>query len=133
MRTPANWSPSMSVKPKSLAFRVNGLSSRMPIVLSVPDGASFTAVTSKRSVFGLASVSTPPFAVPPVSRTRNVKLAWLLPLAFAAGVNTNLFAAMSAAVTNCPAVTAAPSSVRLPAAGRDEITTPAKAWPSMSV
>jgi hypothetical protein len=44
-------------------------------------------------------------------------------LAFAAGVNTRLPAAMLAALTNCPALTAEPESVRLPATGSVEILT----------
>jgi hypothetical protein len=45
------------------------------IVLSAPEGASFTAVTSIVIVFGDWSRSTPALAVPPSSCTWNVKSA----------------------------------------------------------
>ena len=42
---------------------------------SVTTGTSLTGVTSMVIVFGLWSRSTPPLAVPPLSRTWNVKVA----------------------------------------------------------
>jgi hypothetical protein len=41
----------------------------------VPEGASLTGVTLTVSTFAVGSRSAPPFAVPPSSRTWNVKLA----------------------------------------------------------
>ena len=64
-----------SVKPKSAAANVYGVSSPVVTVLSVPAGASLTDVTSMVSVLADASRSTPPLAVPPSSCTWNVKLA----------------------------------------------------------
>ena len=54
-------------------------------VLSVPSGASFTAVTLTVIVFGVGSRSTPPLAVPPSSCTWNVKVAYGVPLSFGVG------------------------------------------------
>src|SRR2546428_13840746 len=87
------------------------------MVLSVPAGASLTDVTSMVIVLGLWSRSTPLLAVPPSSCTWKVKLAYEAPLASAAGVKTSLPAAISAALTNCPADTATPSLVSVPADG----------------
>ena len=97
-------------------------------------GASLTGVTSKLSVLGVASVSTPPLAMPPSSWTRNVKLARFRPLALAAGVNTSWPSAICATLTHCPADTAAPSSARtLPAPGGVAMYTPVKSEASTSV
>ena len=52
-------------------------------------GASFTGVTLIVMVFALL-VSAPPLAVPPLSCTLKLKLAYLLPLALIAGVNLKL-------------------------------------------
>jgi hypothetical protein len=46
-----------------------------PDVSPVMVGASLTAVTSTVMMFGVGSRLTPPFAVPPLSSTWNVKLA----------------------------------------------------------
>ena len=72
-----------SEKPKSVAENPKGASSRVVTVLSAPAGGSLTGSTVIRKVWG-ALVSTPPLAVPPLSRIRNVTVA--LPLALAAGV-----------------------------------------------
>ena len=74
-------------------------------------------------VLGDGSVSTPPLAVPPLSWTWKVKLAYPAPLPFAAGVKTSFPPVMSATGTNCPAVTATPLSVSVPATGRVVIST----------
>ena len=55
-----------------------------------------------------------------------------MPLALAAGVNTSRPALMSATLTNCPAVTAMPLSVRLPAPGSVVILTAASALAGLS-
>ena len=97
-------------------------------------GASFTAVTSKLSLLGVASVSTPPLTMPPSSWTRNVKLARFGPLALAAGVNTSWPSAICATLTHCPADTAVPLSARtLPAPGGVAMYTPVKSEASTSV
>ena len=66
-----------SVKPKSAAAKVYTASSSIVTVLLAPTGASLTAATVmlKDSL----SVLTPPFAVPPLSTTVQVRLP--LPLA----------------------------------------------------
>jgi len=83
----------------------------------VQTGMSFTLVTSTVITLALASMSTPPLAVPPSSATWNVKLAYPAPLASATGVNCSFPAVMSATDTSSPAPTAALSSVRLPTDG----------------
>ena len=57
---------------------------------SVTVAVSITDVTSIVIVLGLASRSTPPLAVPPLSCTWNVKLAYATPLASAAGRYTGV-------------------------------------------
>src|ERR1700686_3936413 len=89
----------------------------MGIVLLAPGGAWFTGVALKVIVLGVGSRFTPPLAVPPSSCTWNVKLAYAVPLAFAAGGNLSLPLVISASVTNWPVVTAMPLSVSVPAAG----------------
>src|SRR5204863_388221 len=74
-----------SLKPNSAAVNVWAVSSLVVIVLSGPDGASFTEVTLIVLVLATGSVSTPPLAVPPLSRTWNVKLDSGEPLALSAG------------------------------------------------
>jgi hypothetical protein len=86
-------------------------------------GPALIATTFTVIVFGVASRSTPPLAVPASSWTWKMKLAYAAPLAFADGVKTRLPAAMLAAETDWPAVTATPESVRLPAAGKVAIVT----------
>ena len=103
-------------------------------VMVVIVGASFTGVTSKLSLLGVASVSTPPLTMPPSSWTRNVKLARFGPLALAAGVNTSWPSAICATLTHCPADTAVPLSARtLPAPGGVAMYTPVKSEASTSV
>src|SRR6266550_8889463 len=53
-------------------------------------GSTFTVI-----VFGVASMSTPPFVVPPSSCTWNVNVAYDVPLAFIAGVNSSFPPVMS--------------------------------------
>src|SRR3954462_11849873 len=125
--TPANkfaGSSLESVNPTSAAANVFEPSSGMVTVLSAPAGASFTDVTFTRSVFADGSVSTPPSAVPPSSRTWNVQDAYGAPLAFASGVNTSLCAPMSATDTKSPTTNGVPSAASEPAAGSDATTTP---------
>ena len=83
-----------------------------------------TLVTLKVIVFGLGSLSTPPLAVPPLSRTVNVKLASPAPLLLAAGVQVK-FVRLAAVIT-WPAVTLTPDSFRVPLAGRELIVTSTK-------
>ncbi|MNC87180.1 hypothetical protein D3C83_28840 [compost metagenome] len=64
-----------SVKPKSALEKMYGASSLVVTVWSAPAGASLTGLTLIVIVFGVGSRSTPPFAVPPLSCTRKVKLA----------------------------------------------------------
>ena len=66
-----------SAKPKSAAANVLLPSSDIVIVESVPVGASFTDVTLIVNVLALALVSTPPFAVPPLSWTLKPILSML--------------------------------------------------------
>ena len=56
-----------------------------------PSGALLTPVTLIVIVFGEGSTLSPPFAVPPLSLTWNVKLAYPFPEAFAAGVYVTSF------------------------------------------
>jgi hypothetical protein len=64
-----------SVKPKSAAENVYEKSSSTVTVVFAPAGASLTEVTFTAIVLADGSRSTPPFAVPPSSRTWKVKLA----------------------------------------------------------
>ena len=69
-----------SAKPKSAAVKVLVPSSDTVTVASKPvgaslTGASLTGVTLTVMVLALGSRSTPPLAVPPLSRTWKVKLA----------------------------------------------------------
>src|SRR5206468_991349 len=75
-----------SVKPKSVDEKAYVPSSLIATVLSLPCGASLTALTLKPiDVVVLGSVSTPPLATPPLSCTWNRKFAPVsrLPLALA--------------------------------------------------
>jgi hypothetical protein len=121
-----------SLKPKSDAPKVYDASSRIVTAAFAPAGASLSAVTLMVIVAAEASRSTPAFAVPPSSRTWKLQLAYPAPLTFRAGVNTRLPAAMSAALTNCPALTPDPASVRLPATGSVDIFTAASAFAAAS-
>src|SRR5438876_110009 len=121
-----------SVKPKSARANVYGVSSSVVTVVAVPTGASLTGVTFTVSARGVGSRSTPPFAVPPLSCTWNVKLAYARPLASAAGVNTSPFASRSPTLTNCPAVTAVPLSLSVPVPGSVVIFTAWKASGGLS-
>ena len=85
-----------SVKPKSLAAKVNAVSSLVVTVRFVPAGASFTAVTPSVMVLGVWSVFCPPLASVPLSVTWKVKVETAAPLALAGGVHVRL--AMFAAV-----------------------------------
>ena len=99
----------------------------------VPLGASLTVVTSTVIVLGVGSRSTPPLAVPPLSCTWNVKLAYAVPLALAAGVNVSSPEAMSATRMNCPGVTATPLSVSVPDVGSVVILTARKTSAGVSL
>src|SRR5438309_775839 len=72
------------------------------------------------------SRSTPPLAVPPLSCTWKVNEVYGEPLAFAAGVNFNSLAVMSATAMDWPAETARPLFVSEPANGSELIFTAAK-------
>src|SRR6185503_7174966 len=67
--------PSASLKPKSAAPSTYGVSSSVVTVWLTPDGASFTEVTLTLIVRTIGSRETPPFAVPPSSRTWKPKAA----------------------------------------------------------
>src|SRR5258705_9189449 len=75
------------------------------------------AMTLTVIVLGVGSRSTPPLAVPPLSCTWNVKLAYPAPFAFAAGVNESLPATISATDTTRPGTIDVPANANLPAAG----------------
>ena len=90
---------------------------------SLATGASFTGVTLNVIVFAVASVSAPPKAVPPSSWTWKVKLASLLPLALAVGVNTSLPALISSMLMKLPAAKLLPFSVSTPPDGSVVILT----------
>ena len=69
-------------------------------------------------------MSWPPLAVPPLSRTWNVKVEVGGEITLA-GVNVSWPAESCAAVTNVPALTSAPLSSSCPLGGKVVITTPA--------
>src|SRR6266550_2587331 len=81
-------------------------------------GSTFTVI-----VFGVGSVSMPPFVVPPLSSTWNVNVAYGVPLALIAGVNSSFPPVMSTTGMNWPAVTATLLSVSVPAEGNVVIST----------
>ena len=81
-------------------------------------GVTFTVNTR-----GVGSRSNPPLAVPPLSCTWKVKLAYGVPLAWVTGVNTSRPASMSPTLTNWPAVTTVPLSLSAPAPGSVVIRT----------
>ena len=60
-------STSLTVKAVSMAVAAACSEYDSGLAVVVTTGASFTAVTSIVMVFGVASRSTPPFAVPPSS------------------------------------------------------------------
>ena len=103
------------------------------MVLSVPVGASFTAVTLTVMVLGEASRSMPPLAVPPLSCTWKVKLARAAPFALSAGVNWSKPDVMFATGMEAPAVTATELFVRLPLAGSVVTFTPSSVFAGVSV
>src|SRR5947207_15556735 len=72
-------------------------------------GLTFTVI-----VFGVGSVSIPPFVVAPSSCTWKVNVAYGVPLALIAGVNSSFPPVMSTTGMNWPAVTATLLSVRVP-------------------
>src|SRR5436309_16077655 len=74
-----------SLKPKSAATKVWLPSSRMVIVLSVPDGASLTDVTWIVIVLAVGSRSTPPLAVPRSEGRRVGKEGWDVCVALVVG------------------------------------------------
>ena len=90
----------------------------MDTVLEVPEGASLTEVTLIVNVLGLGSRLTPPLAVPPLSCTWKVKLAYGLPLPLVAGEKRSRPVLRSASAIICPIVTATPLSLRVPDAGK---------------
>src|SRR5262245_54132661 len=106
-----------SLNPKFAAANVNDVSSAVVTAPSVPTGALFTGVTLMVSVFGEASRSTPPLAVPPLSRTWDVNVVYGLPLAPGDGVKVKKPAPMLAAETSWPAVTGTLLFFNTPAAG----------------
>src|SRR5919204_521255 len=116
-----------SLKPKSAVVNWYAVSSFVVTVLSAPDGASFTDVTSIVIVFADGSRSTPLYDVPPSSCTWKVKLAYGEPLAFAAGENFSFPPAMSATETKSPPETAMPLSVSVPCVANVVILTAARA------
>ncbi len=87
---------------------------------------------SNVKLLGDWSVSTPPLAVPPLSRTWKVKAALAAPLALAAGVKVSRPEEIFAAVMNCPAVTAEPFRRMVPVVASVLITTPAKLCEGLS-
>ena len=119
--------PSMSV---TVIWPLTVTSSEVETAGAVAVGASFTAVTASVIVWGVASVSCPPFAVPPSSMTRNVRLAILAPLTFAGGVQVR-FTRFAAAITWL-AVTTTPDSRSVPDAGNVRIVTSRSAWAGLS-
>src|SRR5207249_877913 len=114
-----------SVNPKSARANVYGVSSSVVTVVAVPTGASLTGVTFTVSARGVGSRSTPPLAVPPLSCTWKVKLAYGVPLASAAGANTSRPASRSPTLTNWPATTVVPRPLSVPVPGSVVIFT---AW-----
>jgi hypothetical protein len=86
-------------------------------------GVSLTAARLNVRVFGDASRSMPPLAVPPLSCTWKVNEVYGVPLPLVAGLKISRPDAMLAAETNWPAVTLVPLSFRVPSAGRVVIFT----------
>ena len=76
---------------KLAALKTSAVSSSMVCMPGTAEtGASFTAVTLNLNVLGDWSRSTPPFAIPPLSRTWKVKVPNALPLLLSAGVNVSV-------------------------------------------
>src|SRR5262245_29563485 len=72
---------------KLAVVRIKSLSSKTFVAVEVmPTGGLLSAVTLTVIVLGFGSVSTPEFAVPPLSCTRNGIVATALPLTLAGGV-----------------------------------------------
>src|SRR5262245_53077807 len=130
---PGGAPPAASRNPRSGVANTYVVSSDVGTVLLAPEGASFTAVTLTVIVWAPGLMSTPPFAEPPSSRNWNRKLAYAAPLASAAGVKRRRPAQMSAAAIVCPAVTATPLFVRVPAPGSVTMRTSYNASPSASL
>ena len=123
---------SVPVAVRSLAVRFRS-SATAPTASPAITAVSFTAVTLKVMVFGLASRSTPPLVVPPLSCTANWKLALATPLALSAGVNTSLFAVMSATATDWSAVTSTLLSLSAPLLGSWVILTASSVFAGVSL
>ena len=97
---------------------------------AVLTGASFTGVTLKVIVLGVGSVSTPPLAVPPLSRTWKVNEASAAPLLFRAGTQVRL--PILATDMTWPAVTAVPDRNSVPPLGKVVMTTAENALAGVS-
>ncbi len=108
-----------SLNPNSEVAKVWTVSSPIVTTWFVPWGALFTPVTLIVIVFGEGSTLAPPLAVPPLSLTWNVKLAYPFPDAFAAGVYVTSFPLIDrAAVTLSSASMATPFRRMTPSTGR---------------
>ena len=116
------------VEPSGKVTVIVAPGSPVPMVVNVPSGfgtelatgasGGVTSVTVKVNVLAEGSMSTPPFAVPSLSRTWKVKLGVPAP---ALGVKTRLVNEPTGITS--PAFTATPESFRVPDVGRDVMTT----------
>ena len=101
-----------------------------PKSTAAPPKSQFTLIVITRAV---KSVSWPPFAVPPLSCTLNVKLANAIPVWLTGGIYLNLDAKRSATGIDIPAVTLTPLSFRLPKSGIETICTAFRAFGGLSL
>ena len=91
-------------------------------VKMITGGVVFNALTV--SVLGVASRSTPPFAVPPLSWTWKVKVVYGLPKALIGGTYFSSPLVIFATVIICPTVTLVPFSWIVHNAGKVVTFTP---------
>ncbi len=116
-------STSVSLASRAAAVMVIAVSSSVVARSLTATGASLTGAIVKRNTLGVGSRSTPPLAMPPLSRTWKVNGPTPVPLRFNAGMNCS--DAICATVSSWPAVTATPLNVNVPslAGGKVVITT----------
>ena len=119
---------------KSLSFTCASTPAAKPS-RPVTDTKSLTAVMSKLSVLIATEMSTPPFAVPPVSCTRKLSAPRPRPLTLRAGVKVNKPALMSTTLIVGVPVMATPLSRYTPSAasGRLVRMTLNKVWADASL
>ncbi len=126
-------STSVSLASRAAAVMVIAVSSSVVARSLTATGASLTGAIVKRNTLGVGSRSTPPLAMPPLSRTWKVNWPRLAPLTLKAGVKVRV--AICAAVSSWPAVTGTPATRNTPSAvgGRLMITTDCRALAGVSL